>query len=140
MMRARLITAGAAGLCAVLVPAGVALSRSAGLYTSEQAAQGARIYAVRCAMCHGTDLFGTVETPGLRGRFTGNWAGRPLSELHAYVSRAMPQPAPGSLSAEDNARIVAFLLQQNGAPPGSDPLPSDSRSLQRLRFPAVRPQ
>jgi mono/diheme cytochrome c family protein len=111
-----------------------------GVYTAAQAEEGARIYAVRCAMCHGVRLEGTVETPALVGRFIGNWAGRPLGDLFDYVSRAMPQPAPGSLSPEDNARVVAYILQVNGAAQGSRALPADARALRRIDFDAVTPR
>ena len=107
---------------------------AAGVFTEAQAQDGARIYAVRCAVCHGATLAGTLETPGLRGRFVANWAGRPLADLFDYVTRAMPQMAPGTLSADDNARIVAFLLAENGAPAGRRPLPADAAALARIRF------
>ncbi|MBC2669734.1 c-type cytochrome [Novosphingobium piscinae] len=95
-----------------------------GLYVAEQATAGAQLYAIRCAMCHGARLEGTYEVPGLTGKFVANWGGRPLGDLSAYVGRAMPQFAPGTLSAEDNAKIVAFILQRNGypaAPAGTPP-------------------
>ena len=108
-------------------------SRS-GLYTAQQADEGARIYAVQCAMCHGARLEGTVETPGLVGKFVANWAGRPLGDLLDYLARAMPQSSPGKLSAADNARLVAFILRANGAPSGDSPLPTDAAPLRRLTF------
>jgi mono/diheme cytochrome c family protein len=94
---------------------------------------------MRCAMCHGTRLEGTVETPELVGKFVANWGARPVSDLFDYVSRAMPQPAPGSLSPEDNAGVVAYLLQVNGAPEGNRPLPADPAALRRIEFDAIPP-
>jgi hypothetical protein len=41
-------------------------------------------------------------------------------------------PAPGSLSPEDNARITAFLLRENGYPAGAKPLPSDVAGPRRM--------
>jgi len=111
----------------------------AGLYTDLQAGEGARVYAVRCAMCHGTGLAGTVETPGLTGKFMANWSGRPLGDLYDYLARAMPQSAPGTLSAEDNVRLIAFLLKANGAPAGASALPGDSAALHRVMFEPARP-
>ncbi|HTN14668.1 MAG TPA: cytochrome c [Sphingomonadaceae bacterium] len=113
---------------------------SAGVYTQAQASEGSRVYAVRCAMCHGGTLSGTVETPGLTGKFMANWAGRPVADLYDYLARAMPQPAPGSLSPQDNARLVAFLLEANGAPAGKAPLPADSAALRRIILQPVRPR
>jgi cytochrome c len=122
-----------AALALALVAAGSAAAAAGGgaFYTAQQADEGARIYAVRCAMCHGARLEGTAETPGLTGRFVANWAGRPLGELYGYVAKAMPQPAPGSLSAQDNARLTAFMLRANGYAPGNAPLPADPARLKR---------
>jgi len=110
----------------------------AGVYTAEQAAEGAQVYARRCAMCHGARLEGTVETPELIGKFVANWADRPLANLYDYLARAMPQNAPGSLPPQDNARVLAFLLRANGAPAGKAPLPADPASLRRLNIDPVQ--
>lgn len=111
---------------------------AAGAYAAQQADEGARIYAVRCAMCHGARLEGTVETPGLTGKFVANWAGRPVGDLYDYLGRAMPQMAPGSLAPQENVRLVAFLLRANGAPAGPAPLPADSAALRRISFEPAR--
>jgi hypothetical protein len=37
----------------------------------------------------------------------------------------MPLDHPGSLSGEANTDILAFILQQNGFPPGTRDLPPD---------------
>lgn len=132
----------ALALCALAMPLeGAGLrplsARPSALYTPVQATEGARVYAVRCAMCHGAQLGGSLETPGLKGRFMANWSGRPVADLYDYVSQAMPQPAPGSLSAEDNARLLAFLLRENGLPAGERPLPAERRALERLTLTPV---
>lgn len=102
------------------------------LFTARQADEGRALYAQRCAMCHGAALEGTFETPALTGRFVANWAGRPAGDLYAYLGRAMPQFAPGSLSPQDDVRLVAFLLAANGYPPGTTPLPADEATLQGM--------
>jgi len=133
----RLVLVAAASL-AVMAPALAAGSKARGtnrgVYTEAQATAGARIYAVRCAMCHGRDLFGTVETPGLTGKFMANWGGRPVGDLYDYLARAMPQSAPGTLSPDDNVRLVAFLLKANGVAAGSVELPADSAALHRIKL------
>lgn len=133
--------AGLLGAAAALLAlgAGTALAQSrggtgTGRYTAGQAAAGAQIYAINCAMCHGTRLEGRGEIPALTGRFVANWAGRPVADLFAYISQAMPQHAPASLTAEQNARLVALLLQANGAPAGARELPADEAALQRITF------
>ena len=133
-----------AGLAAIVALAlgGPALSKGtrSGVYTAAQADEGARVYAVQCAVCHGARLEGTVETPGLVGKFVANWADRPLGDLFDYLARAMPQTSPGSLAPQDNARLVAFVLRANGAPPGDTPLPADSATLRRIDFDAPGPR
>jgi len=110
-----------------------------GVYTAAQADEGARVYATQCAMCHGARLEGTVETPGLVGKFVANWAGRPLGDLFDYLGRAMPQGSPGRLDPQDNARLVAFILRANGAPAGDAALPADAAALRRITFDPADP-
>jgi mono/diheme cytochrome c family protein len=131
----RLAVAGLAAMAmlAAGVPASSKGTRS-GVYTAAQADEGARVYAARCAICHGARLEGTVETPGLVGKFVANWADRPLGDLFGYLARAMPQGSPGTLTPQDNARLVAFILRANGAPAGDAPLPADAAALRRMTF------
>lgn len=133
-----------AGLAALLAPsAAISVTRGGtarGVYTAVQADEGARVYLVRCAMCHGARLEGSVEVPALKGKFVANWAGRPLGDLYDYMGRAMPQPAPGSLSPQDNARLLAYLLRANGAPEGRAALPADLPALRRIAFAPPGPQ
>jgi hypothetical protein len=46
----------------------------------------------------------------------------------------MPQNAPGSLSRQQNADIVAYLLRENGFGAGNDVLPTDQATLDTIRF------
>jgi hypothetical protein len=46
----------------------------------------------------------------------------------------MPQDRPGSLSAEEYAAIVAYLLQLNGRAAGDRELPADEALLGRMRW------
>lgn len=111
-----------------------------GVYTAAQAADGARLYAAQCAMCHGRMLEGTFEIPGLGDRFIAQWSNAPLSNLHDYLGRAMPQFAPGSLSPDNNSKIIAFLLQANGLPGGSTALPADPAALSRIMVQPADPR
>ncbi|MGO2959590.1 MAG: c-type cytochrome [Acetobacter sp.] len=107
-------------------------------YTQEQAARGAETYKEACSLCHGASLGGAFDTPALKGRFVANWAGAPLRDLFDYMQRAMPLSAPSTLSAEDNADILAFLLQENGVKPGKKPLPAEGTALARVQFPKAK--
>lgn len=140
-MKARAVAGLAAMGALALAAGGPALGKGSqsGVYSAAQADEGARVYAVQCAMCHGARLEGTVETPELVGKFVANWAGRPLDDLFDYLARAMPQSSPGKLTPEDNARLVAFILRANGAPAGEAPLPADSATLRRITFEPAEP-
>jgi cytochrome c len=95
------------------------------------------VYAIKCAVCHGAQLEGTVEVPGLVGKFVANWGGRPIGNLFDYLGRAMPQMAPGTLTPRENSELIAFILRENGAPAGSRALPSEAAALQRIDFDAI---
>lgn len=110
----------------------------AGLYTEQQANAGAAVYAAQCAVCHGAGLEGTYEVPALKGKFVANWAQRPVGNLYAYIGRAMPQNAPGSLPPEDNAALIAYILKANGYAAGAKPLPADILSLRMAMLPTPR--
>ncbi len=140
-MRARVLASLATGLALALTIGAPALGKGSrsGVYSTAQADEGAQVYARQCAMCHGARLEGTVETPGLVGKFVANWAGRPLADLFDYLARAMPQSSPGSLNPQDNARLVAFILRANGAPAGNAALPADERALRQIDFDPAGP-
>lgn len=128
----------AGGIAASLSAADPMKTSAQGIYTEAQAAEGAELYQASCAACHGTALGGSMETPPLNGKFVANWSGKPMSQVVDYISHAMPLYAPGSLSAEDNAKIVAYLLKANGMPAGSAALPSDQAALAKIRFDVAR--
>ena len=122
----------AAGIVSTGAASPTPTSTRKGVYTDGQAEAGAQLYAVRCAMCHGKMLEGTFETPGLQGKFIANWSRAPLSDLYDYLGRAMPQFAPGSLTPDENAKLIAFLLRANALPAGPAPLPASSAALQHV--------
>lgn len=103
------------------------------------AREGAAVYAGQCASCHGpkgeggsADVLVGAEPRGTApfGPDYERWrAGRPdapftignywpyAPTLFDYVRRAMPLNAPGTLTADDTYRAVAWLLAQNGIIP-----------------------
>jgi len=92
------------------------------VFTAGQAAAGRAVYAKQCASCHMPDLSGNMEYPPLAGdAFMAAWGTRSTKELYDYMAAAMPYGAP-SLSADEYAGILAYILQSNGAVAGSDAL------------------
>ena len=85
------------------------------LFTSAQAVAGKAAYQQNCASCHGASVDDGNSAPPLRGAaFLGKYAGKPAADLFTYVSTKMPPGNPGSLGGADYARIIAYVLQQNG--------------------------
>jgi mono/diheme cytochrome c family protein len=128
-------------LLAATVAAQPAASVKDGVYTKEQADRGKTLYGKHCASCHGAALDGNGTAPPLAGAdFQGNWNGQTADDLFEKIQTSMPADQPGSLSREQNADILAFLLSCNGFPAGSKELPADAALLQKIRIEAVKPQ
>ncbi|MEZ4702585.1 MAG: c-type cytochrome [Rhodothermales bacterium] len=110
--------------------------------------KGERIFAEKCQVCHGPTgvegpfdrLVGTDAGADFDfGRSTGMvrtignyWPY--ATTLYDYISRAMPQTAPGSLEPHEVYSLVAYLLHRN------DIIPADAimnaASLPRVVMPA----
>ena len=102
-----------------------AQAQTPGPFTEQQAAAGRTSYQVNCASCHQPDLRGSNEAKPLVGAdFLRTWGERTAQELIAFMGVTMPPPpaAPGSLGTQSYVNLAAFLLQANGAAPGSDAL------------------
>jgi mono/diheme cytochrome c family protein len=90
-------------------------------FTQEQVDAGRRAYAASCAACHAGDLGGGAEAPELAGaNFASAWRERSTRDLLQYVQGMPPEGA--RLPLTDYLAITAFVLQQNGAVPGTAPL------------------
>jgi mono/diheme cytochrome c family protein len=110
-----------------------------GVYTEEQAKAGEPLYAQYCASCHGPDLSGGEMAPGLTGgEFTSNWNDLTLGDLFERMRISMPQNAPGSLSREQNAAILSFILKKGGAPAGKTALGTTKDVLDQTKFKAQK--
>jgi plastocyanin/cytochrome c553 len=78
---------------------------------------GKAAYLASCAVCHGENLGGRERAPALAGRAFGTaWAARTAWDLFQRVRTTMPQSAPGSLSDDNYAAIIAYILNANGHP------------------------
>ncbi|MDF1504614.1 cytochrome c, partial [Roseisolibacter sp. H3M3-2] len=132
-------------------PSGHGLPPGSGGYDA-----GARVYAARCAACHGARGEGQgafpklVQAPGTAG-FAGDsfpfardhklpktvgtyWPY--ATTLYDYVRHAMPYDRPGSLTPDETYAVVAWLLAENGAVPRTAVM--DARSLPRVELAARR--
>jgi quinoprotein glucose dehydrogenase len=108
-------------------------SVSGGAYTAEQAKRGAELYAKECAACHGDTLAGMDPIPALAGAdFQSHF--KTVGELFDKTSTTMPAIAPGSLSAEQVADVLAHILSVNKYPAGSTELPSKVEALTAIKI------
>ena len=109
-----------------------------GVYSDAQAARGAALYQTACASCHGDKLQGKGQTPALTGSdFVMNWSGMTLGDLFDKMQIAMPADKPGSLSREQNASLVAYVLNANKFPSGTAELSNDAERLRQIHFEAA---
>jgi hypothetical protein len=111
-------------------PAATAPMRSTttGVYTAAQADAGSDIFAATCiGGCHNI-----ADHKGIA--FKQRWEGHPVWELFNTIHTKMPKDDAGSLSDEDAAGLVAYLLKLNGLPAGKDPLPTDEAALRKIKI------
>jgi mono/diheme cytochrome c family protein len=125
----------------LLVLAGaVALAQTArsvwdGVYTEDQARRGAAVYAKECASCHGADLNGGESAPPLvGGTFLSNWNTLTVGDLFERIRQSMPQDNPGRLSRQQDADVLAFMLQANEFPAGKTELDKQTEVLKLIGF------
>ena len=111
-------------------------SAADGLYTAAQAGAGEKLYVDQCVSCHGTMQAFVPEMAALLGdhTFRNRWEGRPLGEMYVTIINAMPQDAPGTLSPEETASLIAYILSSNRFPAGDTALPSDVDALNGIPF------
>ncbi len=111
-------------------------SQQVASYTLAQAAAGEAAYQQQCAACHGDNLEGFELAPSLSGNFfTRRWGGKTVSELAAELRRMPPEQVDG-LDDRVYSNILAYLLQQNGAEAGDNPLPTEVATMNELLIPA----
>lgn len=99
-----------------------AWSDTARIYSEEQAVAGQAAWTKVCAECHET-----VDVTG--ADFKTKWRGQSVFALFEQIRTTMPDGNPGTLSREEYAATVAYILKLNGLPAGEKAMPTDSASL-----------
>jgi S-disulfanyl-L-cysteine oxidoreductase SoxD len=104
-----------------------------GVYTADQATRGKAQYTQACANCHMDDLSGSGQALPLAGdAFTETWEGQSVNDLFDLIHNTMPQDKPGTLTPDATVDVIAYLLQYNKFPAGSDELKSDPAALKNI--------
>jgi quinoprotein glucose dehydrogenase len=111
-----------------------------GAYTKAQAGRGESLYSQHCAICHGPDLLGGEMAPPLiGGTFQSNWNELSLGDLFERIRTSMPLNAPGSLSRQQCADVLAYLLSKDSYPAGQSELPTQTETLKETKFLSTKP-
>jgi mono/diheme cytochrome c family protein len=101
-------------------------------YTAAQAHAGLAVYSANCIGCHGANLQGTAAPAVAGTEFlttvqNNKWT---LADFRTLVVENMPLNNPGTLTPEQYANVIAFLLASNCYPAGNTPFPQkDSPSF-----------
>jgi mono/diheme cytochrome c family protein len=108
---------------------------------SGKAADGATIFAAKCALCHGDKGQGGVAARLIGGPAKASLDGGKTianywpyaTTLFDYIRRAMPYPQPRSLTDNEIYSLVAFILAQNKLIGDDDEM--NAATLPKVRMP-----
>lgn len=108
-------------------------STADGVFTAEQAKRGEKFYAENCSFCHGDDLKGSDVIPTLQGEaFLKTYKDKPIADLYLKINTSMPATAPGSMTPQQTADSVAYILSVLKLPAGTTELPAKADELKTV--------
>jgi len=107
-----------------------------GVYTDEQATRGEELYASTCVKCHGATLQGNGEgaLPLTGATFKSTWNGVSLGAMFDRVRLSMPQDKPATMTRQQVADLLAFILRANKFPAGKEELARQTDLLNAIVF------
>ena len=107
-----------------------------GVYTDEQANRGEALYKEHCSRCHGATLQGNGEgaLPLTGATFAATWNGVTLGAMMERIRLSMPQDKPGTMSRQQLADLLAFVLRSNKFPAGEAELAKQTDILNAITF------
>jgi mono/diheme cytochrome c family protein len=124
---------------AVVVTASAGRTVWDGVFTEAQAKRGEKVYAAKCVICHVETLLGDGTATALTGPgFLANWDGVLLGEMVDRTRTTMPDDDPGTLSRQQVADVLAFVLKFNNFPAGETELPTQAEALNQIKFVATK--
>ena len=107
-----------------------------GVYTAEQAERGEALYKEHCARCHGGALQGNGEgaLPLVGATFLSTWNGVTMGAMMERVRLSMPQDRPSTMTRQQIADLLAFVLRSNKFPAGDAELAKQTDILNAILF------
>jgi mono/diheme cytochrome c family protein len=106
-----------------------------GVYSEEQAKRGEVVYAETCANCHGEQMEGIDMSPALVGAtFNSNWNTLTVGDLFDRIRLTMPMDRLGSITPQQNADVIAYMLKANQYPVGTTELPNTVTPLKTIKI------
>jgi mono/diheme cytochrome c family protein len=111
-----------------------------GIYTEEQATRGEALYGEHCVKCHGATLQGNGEgaLPLTGATFKSTWNGVSMGAMFDRVRLSMPQDKPSTMTRQQVADLLAFILRANKFPAGKDELARQTDLLNAIVFQAEK--
>jgi len=110
-------------------------AQGAGAFYSEgQAGRGEQLYQQYCMSCHGGSLQGNPAAPLVGTAFLSRWADgqHTLDDLLYIMRTQMPYNAPASLTRQQYADVLAYVLKANGYPAGEAELVPSAAVLKHI--------
>jgi cytochrome c len=104
---------------------------------------GARLFAEKCAACHGESQEGSAQAPALVGgkgtltslhpKMTAGSYWPFATTIFDYIRRAMPRFQEGTLKVDEVYSLTAFILFRNGIIKEDDVI--DASTLPKIKMP-----
>jgi Cytochrome c len=109
-----------------------------GVFTEEQATRGEALYGEHCGKCHGATLQGNGEgaLPLTGATFKSTWNGVAMGAMFDRVRLSMPQDKPATMTRQQVADLLAFILRANKFPAGTSELARQTDVLNAITFQA----
>jgi mono/diheme cytochrome c family protein len=109
-------------------------SANDGVFSADQAKRGEMLYTETCAACHDPALTGGVG-PALAGKdFFTAWKEMTVGDLFSKIKNEMPLTAPGTMTPEQTADVIAYILSFNKFPAGAAALAADPAPLKDIKI------
>jgi len=127
-MGVKIIVAASVLIAAIGVSASAQKTTKDKVFTKEQAARGADLYAKTCDRCHDPAKVAPGKKPApptIGAKFMETWQDKTLGELYGTIFNTMPGDGVVILTADQTLDLIAYMLQANGFPAGETVLKND---------------